>query len=157
MMSDPVLSTVLAAAIGGVLAVAGALAAKWIQLRTAQRTRMNQVIAERKVSANAEAYKFMKVIEGHLAEHTDEQALTLMLSREDWLFENRLFLPSAFYATWLSLRTTLRWLSETPMSRDSDSLRRLRLQAMHFVKESLREIQRDMKFENGGPNIHAPA
>jgi hypothetical protein len=156
-MTDSVLSAVLGAVVGGVLAIAGAYAGNWFQLRTTLRARMNQVIAERKVSANADAYRYMKVIELHLTEHTDAEALAFMHRRENWMFANRLFLPSAFAETWRSLRTTLRWISETPPVYDSETLRRLRLQALKLARKAMREIYHDMDLENGGPDIKAPA
>lgn len=156
-MTDSVLSGVLAALVGGLLAVAGALAASWFQARTTLRTRMHQVIAERKVSANADAYRFLKMVENHLSERGEAEALTLVVGREDWLSANRLFLPETFAETWQSLRTTLRWLADESTARDSETLRRLRLQALRFVKEAMRAIQQDMDFEDGHPDLKAPA
>ncbi|HEX6791346.1 MAG TPA: hypothetical protein VF247_08565 [Candidatus Krumholzibacteria bacterium] len=154
-MADTLLSGVLAALVGGLLAVAGALAASWFQARITLRTRMNQVIAERKVSANADAYRYLKMIESHLAGHGEAEALTLLVAREDWLTANRLFLPPAFADAWMSLRTTLRWLTDETSKGDSETLRRLRLQALRFVKDATRVIQRDMDFEE--PDLKAPA
>jgi hypothetical protein len=151
------LGSILTAVVGGLLAIFGALTAHWFQKRSTLRTRMNQVIAERKVSANAEAYKNLKLIESHLAEHGDAEALKLADGREDWLVANRLFLPAAFMDTWLSLRTTLRWLADHSTTGDSESHRRLRLQALRLVKEAMREIYHDMDFENGHPDVRSPA
>lgn len=153
------LGGVLTAVVGGLLAILGALFAHWFQKRTTLRTRMSQVIAERKVSANADAYKFLKMIEGHLAEHADAHALALMVGRADWLFANRLFLPTGFTDIWTALQATLRWLSDRPPDsvHDADDVRRLRLQALRYVKLATREIYDDMDFEDDGHNVKAPA
>ena len=156
-MTDTALSGVLAALVGGLLAIAGALAASWFQSRTTLRTRMNQVIAERKVTANADAYILMKMIESHIAERHDVEALTLLVAREGWLVANRLFLPAAFAETWLALRTTLRWMTDATATHDSETLRRLRLQALRSVKDAMREIYLDMDFEHDGRSLGAPA
>ena len=155
-MTDTVLGGVLAALVGGLLAIAGAFAASWFQARITLRTRMNEVLAERKVTANADAYRYMKMVEGHLADHSDAEALTLMVGHEDWLVANRLYLPAAFSETWLALRTTLRWLADSSSTNDSETLRRLRLQALKFVKEGMREVYRDMDV-NGRPDTGVPA
>jgi hypothetical protein len=157
-MSD-MLGSVLTALVGGLLAIAGALSAHWFQNRATLRTRMSQVIAERKVSANADAYKFLKMIEGHLAERADAQALALMVGRADWLFANRLYLPASFTETWTALQATLRWLSERPAdpTHDIDDVHRLRLQALRYVKQAMRAIYHDMDFEDDGHDVKTPA
>jgi hypothetical protein len=152
-----VLGGVLTALVGGVLAIVGAFAAGWIQKRATLRTRMKQVIAERKVSANADAYKYLKMIEHHLTEHNDAAALQLVVSHEDWLHANRLFLPSSFAETWRSLRATLAWLADASASVDDESPGRLRLQALRVVKEAMRGIYHDMDIENGGLGVNTPA
>ena len=156
MMTDAALGAVLAATVGGLLAIAGAFTANWFQMRNTLRTRMNQVIAERKVSADAEALKYLKLIESHVAEHAEAQALTLMLSREDWLFANRLFLPARFGEVLNALQATMRWLSEGAGT-DVEDTHRLRVRALNYVREAAQEIYQDMDFENGTPNFTAPA
>jgi hypothetical protein len=158
-MPEAVLGAILAAAVGGLLAIAGGFAANWFQMRITLRMRMNQLIAERKVSADADALKYLKLIESHLAEHSDAQALALMLGREDWLFGNRLFLPAGFAELWISLQTTLRWISEAPdeAARDFEDVHRLRVRALRYVKQAAQEIYHDMNFENGTPDFTAPA
>jgi hypothetical protein len=152
---DSLFSSVLVAFVGGVLAIAGAFAASWFQARITMRTRMNEVLAERKVTANADAYVYLKTIESRLAERNDAEALSLLMDQENWLMANRLFLPAAFTETWQALRQTLRWLADTSAAGDSETLRRLRLQALKFVKEAMRQVYRDMdvggKTDNGIP------
>lgn len=158
-MTDAVVGALLVAVVAGLLAIAGAFTANWFQARTTLRTRMNQVIAERKVLADADALKCLKLIENHLAEHTEAGALALMLGREDWLSANRLFLPAGFAEVWIALQTTLRWLTEGPpgSGNDFEDAHRLRLRALRYTKRAAQSIYRDMDFENGSPDFTAPA
>ncbi|HEU4930205.1 MAG TPA: hypothetical protein VFU38_10290 [Candidatus Krumholzibacteria bacterium] len=141
--------TIVTALLGGLLAIAGALAAAWYQLRIARRTRMHAVIAEKKVKANAEAYQYLKEIEHSLAQHSDAETLRLMRDRDVWLFANRLFLPGSFPQKWTALRITLQWLAghgaEGPG--DPDHVRALRIKALRLAKEALQEIYHDMGIE----------
>ena len=137
---------ILAAIVGGLIAIAGALVAAWFQLRVTRRTRMHAIIAEKKVKANAEAYQYMKDIERSLIQRSDEETLLQVKERDEWLAANRLFLPGSFPEKWASLRITLQWLVGSPMEgpRDADSAHRLRMKALRLVKDALTEVYEDM-------------
>jgi hypothetical protein len=140
---------ILAAIVGGLIAIAGGLVAAWFQLRIARRARMHAIIAEKKVKANAEAYQYMKDIERSLVQRSDEETLLLLKERDGWLAANRLFLPGSFPEKWASLRITLQWLvgSSVEGPRDPDRAHRLRMKALHLAKEALAEIYQDMGIE----------
>jgi hypothetical protein len=140
---------ILAAILGGLIAIAGGFIAAWFQLRIARRTRMHAIIAERKVKANAEAYQHMKGIERSLVQRSDEETLLLLQEHDAWLAANRLFLPGSFPEKWASLRITLQWLVGSPMEgpRDPETAHRLRLKALHLAKEALAEVYEDMGIE----------
>ena len=156
-MTDSVLGAVLAAFVGGMLAIAAAVGAGWFQSRKTMRTRMNQVIAENKVAANTDAYKYLKMVESYISEHADGAAHSLVTSNEDWLLTNRLFLPADFLETWRSLRTTLAWLTEPGSAGDLETVRRLRLQALALVQDAMRKIYHDMRVESDETNLKTPA
>ena len=138
--------TILTALLGGLLAIAGALAAAWYQLRIARRTRMHTVIAEQKVKTNAEAYEYLKEIERSLVQRSDEETLLLMRDRDAWLSANRLFLPRSFAEKWAALRLTVEWMvSELPAGpRHDDHIHDLRMKALRLTKDAFRAIYRDM-------------
>jgi hypothetical protein len=148
-MTDAILAAILA----GVLAIAGGFVAAWFQLRITQRTRMNAVIAEKKVKANAEAYQHMKEIERSLAQRSDEETLLMMNDRDEWLSANRLFLPGSFANKWAALRITVQWLAESsPASpRDTDHRHSLRVKALRLAKDALHEIYHDMDIDEARP------
>jgi len=137
---------ILAAIVGGLIAIAGGLVAAWFQLRVARRARMHAIIAEKKVKANAEAYQYMKDIERSLVQRSDEETLLQLRERDAWLAANRLFLPGSFPEKWASLRITLQWLVGSPIEgpRDPDSAHRLRMKALRLAKDALAEIYEDM-------------
>lgn len=140
---------ILAAVVGGLIAIAGGLVAAWFQLRIARRARMHAIIAEKKVKANAEAYQYMKDIERSLVQRSDEETLLQLKERDAWLAANRLFLPGSFPEKWASLRITLQWLVGSPMEgpRDPDGAHRLRMKALRLAKEALGEVYEDMGIE----------
>lgn len=84
----------------------GGWGALYFQLRYSRKIRMNEITAERKVTANAEAYKHTKYIET-FPQRSAQEILAVMLSHEEWFFNNRLFLPGKFPAKWLSIRNDL--------------------------------------------------
>jgi len=144
-MTDAILAAILA----GLLAIGGGFVATWFQQRTTRRTRMNAIIAERKVKANAEAYQYMKEIERSLIQRSDAETLALITARDAWLSANRLFLPGSFPEHWTSLRITLQWLVGSPLEgpRDPDQTHRLRLKALRLAKDALQEVYEDMGIE----------
>lgn len=140
----------LTALLGGLLAIAGGFAAAWFQLHITQRTRMNTIIAEKKIKANAEAYQYMKEIERSLVERTDTETLVAIKDRDAWMSANRLFLPGSFPEKWEALRITLAWLVGSPMEgpRDLETTHRLRLKALHLAKDALAEVYEDMGIDD---------
>ena len=106
--------------LGGLLAILGGLIATWIQLKNVRKVRMEELIAERKVQANAEAYGHLKRIEGSFIAQSHEDTIALVMSLEEWFFANRLFLPRLFPEYWLSMRGDLhrriRWEEDSSKS-----------------------------------------
>lgn len=141
--------TIITALVGGLLAIAGTMVAAWYQLRIARRSRMNAVIAEKKIKANAEAYQYLKEIESSLVQRSDEETLLLMRDRDLWLSANRLFLPGVFPEKWVALRRTVEWMvSEMPQGpRDQDHIHDLRMKALRIAKDGFLAIYRDMGIE----------
>ena len=140
---------ILAAILGGLLAIAGGFVAAWFQLRITRHARMNTIIAEKKVKANAEAYQYVKEIERSLVQRSDQETLLLMTDRDHWLAANRLFLPGAFPEKWAALRITLQWLVGRPPQgpRDYAHMHGLRMKALRIAKDALQEIYHDMGIE----------
>jgi len=90
--------------IGGLIGILGVLLGMWFQLKYARRIRMEEILAEKKVIANGDAYTRMKTIESMLLQSTLKEVNTVIKKQEDWFFNNRLFLPGKFPDKWLSIR-----------------------------------------------------
>lgn len=101
------LLTIIGILIGGFLAILGSFIAIWYQAKKARKIRMDEIIAEKKVTANAEAYANMKVIASLLAQSTFQDVKKVFYNNETWLFNNRLFLPGRFPDRWLAIRNTV--------------------------------------------------
>jgi len=132
--------------IGGLLAIVGGWSATWYQLRNARKNRMDEIIAERKVTANAQAYAYAKDIQSSLIQNDLPDTLQRILSREAWFFNNRLFLPGTFPAKWLSARNDLqkliRWQQDTTKTSEEKNALEERIQTS--VTEAIDEIYKDM-------------
>ena len=92
---------------GGLLAILGGWGAVWYQFRNARKRRMDELMADRKIEANAQAYSYTKEIQSHFLQSSTETTYQEMMSKEEWFFENRLFLPGEFPEKWLSIRNDL--------------------------------------------------
>jgi hypothetical protein len=116
---------------------------------------MNEIIAERKVTANAQAYSYAKEIESSLIQNNPTKTFQLILRREEWFFNNRLFLPGTFPAKWLSARNNLnkliRWQKDTTKSTEEKDAIEERVRTS--ITDAILEIYKDMnlkRIEIGG-------
>lgn len=132
--------------LGGLLAILGGLVATWLQSRNARQNRMEEITAERKVTANAQAYTRAKAIQSSFIQASPEATLSLILDHEEWLFESRLFLPGKFPAKWLSIRNDLnklmRW--QTNQTKKSEDISSLEEKIQQCIKDAIDEIYKDM-------------
>ncbi len=135
--------------LGGLLAIVGGWSAIWYQLRNARKSRMDEIIAERKVTTNAQAYSYAKDIESSLIQNDLPDTLQRILSREEWFFNNRLFLPGTFPAKWLSARNDLhkliRWQKDTTKSAEEKDALEERIRTS--ITDAILEIYKDMNLK----------
>ena len=135
--------------LGGFLAILGGWGAIWYQLRNTRQNRMDEVTAERKVTANAQAYAYMKQIQSsHIQENT-ESTLAAILSHEQWFFDNRLFLPGEFPKKWLAVRSglgTLARLERVP-STPPDEITNVESRIDDAILDAINEIYEDMNIK----------
>jgi hypothetical protein len=135
--------------LGGLLAILGGWGAIWYQLRNTRKNRMAEITAERKVTANAQAYAYTKQIDSSLTQRDTRDTLNLILSREEWFFNNRLFLPGKFPARWLSIRNDLYKLSrwQTDPSKSPEEITALEERIQTSATEAIDEIYKDMNLQ----------
>jgi hypothetical protein len=133
--------------LGGVLAILGGWGAAWYAARKARENRMNEIVAERKVSANAEAYSHVKEIQSLFLQSSPEDTLKCIMDREAWFFSTRLFLPGEFPAKWLAVRNDLhkyvRW--QLDQSKTVEEKTKLDEKISGALAEAIDEIYKDMK------------
>ena len=129
--------------LGGALSIVGGFVAANIQSRQAQKIRMSEVVAERKVEMNRQAYVHMKKIQTIIdANSSLEKVRSYMVENEDWFFENRLFLPGLFPDKWFSiLRASEQSLREqadgrgtpTSLTEDQEAVGKWAAQAIDII------------------------
>ncbi len=132
--------------VGGVLAILGGIAGVWIQARYARKIKMDEIIAEKKIEANREAYNRIKMIEAMLIQATLEDVKKKLDEDSDWFFNARLFLPADFPGKWLSIKSNLikaiglqRQLPQT-----ADELTKLQERLRKLKDEAIDTIYKDM-------------
>lgn len=133
--------------LGGLLAILGGWGAAWYAAKNARENRMKEIVAERKVSANAEAYSHVKEIQRQFVQSSPEDTLKCMIDCEAWFFSTRLFLPGEFPAKWLAIRNDLqkfiRWRQDP--SKTVDQKFALSKNISSTLTEAIDEIYKDMK------------
>lgn len=132
--------------LGGLLAILGGWGAVWYQSRNARKRRMDELMADRKIEANAQAYSNTKEIQSHILQSNTDTTCKIISNQEKWFFENRLFLPGQFPEKWISLRNDLskmrQW--EKVPSKTSEELAALSKRINSTVEEAVYEIYNDM-------------
>jgi len=138
--------------LGGILAILGGIAGAWLQAKYARRTRMDQIIAERAVDANSEAYAHMKDIEAKLVQDTLQNTYRTILKQQEWLIKSRLYLPGRFPDKWFAIRNKLtkavrlqQKLAKTTTQQTADKLTQLEGELKDLVEEAILEIYKEMK------------
>lgn len=135
--------------LGALLAVLGGWGAIWYQSRNTRKNRMEEITAERKVTANAQAYAYAKEIVSALVQESANETLQRILHRERWFFDNRLYLPGTFPNKWLSTRNDLsklvRW--ETDASKTAEQKSSLEERIKRTLNEAIDDIYKDMNLQ----------
>jgi hypothetical protein len=136
--------------IGGLLATFGGMIGIWLQAKYARRVKMDEIIAEKKIAANNEAYIRIKTIESMLIQATLEQVKAKIYEYDDWFFNTRLFLPGKFPDKWLTIKSNIIIAIglERQLPKTADELSRLENNLLRFVKEAIDEIYKEMKLKN---------
>ena len=145
------LNPLLQFALGGLFTLLGILIGHRLQAKQARQIRMDEVTAEKKVAANAEAYNRMKVIESMLPQATLKETLAKMVEDEGWFFSTRLFLPGRFPDKWLSIRNQLskavrleKSLESDKTGKSAEEVTELETKLRKLAAEAIVEIYNDM-------------
>jgi hypothetical protein len=134
--------------IGGLLAILGGVVGMWLQAKYARRVRMDEIIAEKKVATNAEAYSRMIEIASMLRQLTKKETHDKIMEYEKWFFNARLFLPGTFPNKWLSIRNglsrALRLEKRLGSDDVADELTTLEEHIEKLADEAIEEIYKEM-------------
>ena len=140
---------VLLVVLGGILSTLGGAIAISLQAKQARRIRMDELIAEKKIEANQQAYTRIKTIASMLVQSTTKDVRSKMHEYEPWFFDSRLFLPGEFPNKWLSIRLGLDKLlmleEKTPSTAEEATQLYMRLRDL--AAEAIQEIYGEMKLK----------
>ncbi|MFH1776905.1 MAG: hypothetical protein ABH952_05035 [Candidatus Omnitrophota bacterium] len=133
--------------IGGILATVGGMVSIWFQAKNARKIRMDEIIAEKKIVANNEAYIRTKRIESMLIQsYNMEDVRNKMQDYEEWFFTNCLFLPREFSNKWLTLKINVskvcRMMKKIPF--EVEKIIKLEGQLSRLVREAKDIIYKEM-------------
>ena len=134
------------------LVLAGAVGPSFLfflQIKYAQRIRMDEKLAEKKIDVDSEAYIKMKKLQSMLGLQSPlEEVFKVILEQQDWLFKNRLFLPGKFPDKWITIREAARdaiHLKRTARPGVEKKLEKLRIAIKDKIDEAIDEIYKDTR------------
>ena len=135
--------------LGGILAILGGVLSIWFQARNARKIKMYEIVAEKKITANAEAFAYVKKIQSMLIQFPSKNVLKEILSLEEWWLKSRLFLPGKFINKWLGLREGVSKLAHLETSANINPQEAIELQKEldRLANEALKEIYNDMNLK----------
>ena len=146
--------------LGAVLATAASAVTTFVQSRVARRVKMDELIAERKVDANAIAYREMKQVQTLLVfpliEGVSESDVLLahlkilagfFKKTDEWLFSNRLFLPSNFPDHWVAVRSGVHEAQKAIEDNELERAKRLVETLRAEARAGIMEIYDEMDLE----------
>ena len=135
--------------LGALSAILGSFLAMRYQIKKARKIRMDEIIAERKVHTNGEAYAKMKDIASRLAQSTLENVLRVILENEKWFFRNRLYLPGKYPNKWITIRNKVSEAirSQLQSPEKADELASLKKALIKIANEAIDEIYKEMELE----------
>ena len=133
--------------LGGLLAILGGWGSTYFQLRYARKNKMEEVVAERKIEVNSQAYSIIKEIQGAFIQGTLEDTNKLLFTHEQWFFDNRLFLPGQFPSLWLSIKVNVSKLARREKMNNNDTLEteNIHKSVQDDIKKAISEIHNDMR------------
>ncbi len=136
--------------IGGLLAISGGMISLWFQAKNARRIRMDEIVAEKKIQADNEAYIRIKTIEAMLIQSDLEEVKNKFYEYDEWFFNIRLFLPGKFPGKWLSIKNNL--IKAIGLKRElpdsATELEELENYLSKLKDEAIDEIYKEMKLRD---------
>jgi len=135
--------------LGGSLALFGSFVAIKIQMSNVLRIKMDEELAKRKIEVNARAYSNIKRVEGALIQQTLEDTSKITAELEQWVFDNRLFLPSDYFENWLTMRTNIPILARRERGGTETDYLKVHKRVHESVSACIDAVYKDMNIERG--------
>jgi hypothetical protein len=145
--------------VGGALAISGGIIGTWLQARFSRRAKMSEILAERRINADEEAFKRILNIGGHILSGGPIEGAEEFEKHANWFLENRLFLSGKLIGILMSLRLSLSkaarlakivgkepGFDESPEKENEmiDELTKTEIRAGHLADQAVNELLRDM-------------
>jgi len=141
--------------IGALLVTAGGFLAIWYQAKNVRRVRREEIMAQKQIQANAQAFNHITDLTSVMGQNTPEQVLNWIGQNQKWFLDTRLFLPRNFAEKWLAigkycqrlvrLNTKLKEMTdEMRKGGIIDEMRECESYCTSLADEALDEIYRDM-------------
>ena len=134
--------------LGGFLAI-------WYQAKKVRRIHREEIMAEKQIEANSEAFNRITDLRAVMLENTPEQVLKWIGRNQKWFLDSRLFLPCKFAEKWLAIGKYCQRLVRlsTKLEQINDKMRKggimdemceYESHCTRLADEALNEIYRDM-------------
>ncbi len=141
--------------LGALLVIVGGFLAIWYQAKKVRQIHREEIIAEKQIEANTEAFNRITDLRAVMLENTPEKVLQWISQNEKWFLDSRLFLPRNFALKWLSiakycqrlvrLNTKLKQINDDMRKGGIvDEMRECESHCTRLADEALDEIYRDM-------------
>ena len=141
--------------IGALLATLGGFLAISYQARKARQIRREEIMAEKQIEANREAFNQITDLRSIMQQSTPEQVLQWISQNEKWFLNSRLFLPGKFTEKWVAIQKYCQRIVKlnTTLSQIKDEMRKggiidemseCESYCTQLADKTLDEIYRDM-------------
>ena len=135
--------------IGGLLAIAGGFIATLLQVKYSRKIKMSELVAEKTVTAMAEAYANTKEIISIIDFQIVGKTFHRIMEMDKWFFSNRLFLPRKFPNKFLTIRNGLIKLQELERGTEEQKgeILKLKERLKKIANEAIEEIYAEMNIK----------
>lgn len=99
---------ILLVLIGGICSSFGGFLAVLYRSKVAGKVKLQETIAERKVSAYGKGLELIDQIQSILVKRTHKDTLDFLYRNASWFADNRILLPHTFVENWRSIRQNLK-------------------------------------------------
>ena len=89
--------------LGALCAIVGSIAAKWYEIKTARKLKMEEIIGEKKVEAYQKLLPLLTYLQRLIIKDANGTTLKYVEDNIEWLDNNRIVLPTEVYESWFEI------------------------------------------------------